>query len=132
MFIEGIVSVNIFDYVYWNSYAGYFHVLNAKNYTVVWGSGFEIFPKKMVSGVLEMTAETSLFRDNPVKELMNDVFRVTPAVKIHLPDMLNLMLGMGPVPYAPSRHTRLSHHAGGTYRGPLLQYAQTSWSGWSM
>lgn len=94
LFIEGIVSVNIFDYVYWNSYAGYFHVLNAKNYTVVWGSGFEIFPKKMVSGVLEMTAETSLFRDNPVKELMNDVFRVTPAVKIHLPDMLNLMLGM--------------------------------------
>ena len=28
------------------------------------------------------------------QELMNDVFRVTPAVKIHLPDMLNLMLGM--------------------------------------
>jgi len=94
IFLEGIVSVNILDYVYWNSYAGYFHVLNAKNYTVLWGSGFEIFPKKIVSGVIEMTAETSLFRDNPIKSLMDDVFRVTPAVKIHLPDMLNLMLGM--------------------------------------
>jgi len=94
IYFEGIVSVNLFDVVYWNSYLGYFHVLNAENYTAIWGSGIEVFPKKIVSGVIEITAETSLFRDNLVKSIMNDVFRVTPAVKIHLPDMLNLMLGL--------------------------------------
>lgn len=94
LFLEGIISINLFDIVYWNSYAGYFHVLNAKNYTALYGTGFEFFPKKIVSGVLEVAMETSLFRGNPVKAVIDDVFRVTPAVKIHLPDMLNLMLGM--------------------------------------
>ena len=94
IFLEGIVSLNLFDIVYWNSYIGYFHVLNASNYTALWGTGVEIFPKKIVSGVLEITAETSILRDNPVKSVLDDVFRVTPAVKIHLPDMLNLMIGM--------------------------------------
>ena len=94
IFLEGIVSIDLFNIINWNTYIGYFHVLNAENYTALWGSGVELFPKKIVSAVLEVTAETSLFRDNPIKSLMNDVFRVTPAVKIHLPDMLNLMLGM--------------------------------------
>ena len=91
---EGLVSVNVLDILYWNSYLGFLHVMNSENHALLWGSGIELFPKRMVSGVIEVTAETALFRDNPIKSIMDDVFRVTPAVKIHLPNMLNLMLGM--------------------------------------
>ena len=94
LLVEGIVSVNINDILFWNSYLGFLHVMNSDNHALLWGSGIELFPKKIVSGVIEVTAETELFRDNPVKSIMDDVFRVTPAVKIHLPNMLNLLLGM--------------------------------------
>jgi hypothetical protein len=94
LLFEGLLSININDILYWNSYMGYLHVTNSDNHSLLWGSGFELFPKKTVSGVIEVTAETQLFRDKFARSIMNDVFRVTPAVKIHLPNMLNLMLGM--------------------------------------
>ena len=94
LLFEGLISINFVDIIFWNSYLGYLHVMNSDINSVLWGSGIELFPKKIVSGVIEVTAETGLFRDLPTRSIMNDVFRVTPAVKIHLPNMLNLMLGM--------------------------------------
>ena len=94
LLLEGLVSINFSNILYWNSYFGYLHVMNSDNHSMLWGSGLEFFPEKTVSGVLEITAETGLFRDKIIRNIRDDVFRVTPAVKIHLPNTINLILGM--------------------------------------
>ena len=94
LFFAGLISVNIGDIAHWNTYLGYLHVMEADNHTLLWGSGFELFPKRTVSGIIEVSAETGLLRDDALSSLRNDVLRLTPAVKIHLPNELNLMLGM--------------------------------------
>ena len=94
LFFAGLISINIGDIAHWNTYLGYLHVMEADNHTLLWGSGFELFPKRTVSGIIEVSAETGLLRDDALSSLRNDVLRLTPAVKIHLPNELNLMLGM--------------------------------------
>lgn len=90
----GLVSINVLDVLDWNFYIGYLRTLNTDRNTILWGSSFEIYPQKMVSGIVEVSAETGMFEENLPQAIANNVFRVTPAVVIHLPNMLNLTLGL--------------------------------------
>ena len=91
---SGIVSVNFSDVIYWNSFIGFLHLINGENNDLLWGTGIELLPHRTVSGILEVSGETGLFEGNFLDALTDHVLRVTPAVKIHLPNMLSLMLGM--------------------------------------
>ncbi len=75
--------------VQWNNYFG-----NFSTEYVMWGSGFNIFPYKLISVILEISGETKITKTRISDHIMNDALRFSPALKLHLPQNFNLLLGV--------------------------------------
>ena len=83
------LTLELFEIVQWNTYIGHF----GTEY-VMWGTGFNLFPYKLISVVLEVSGETKISPSRFRNHLEKDGFRFSPAVKLHLPQEFNLLLGV--------------------------------------
>lgn len=82
-------TLDLFEIVQWNSYIGHF----GTEY-VMWGTGLNLFPHKLISLIFEVSGETKITKSRINDHLMNDGFRFSPAVKLHLPQDFNLLFGV--------------------------------------
>ncbi len=77
------------DIIQWNSYIGNFGI----EY-IMWGTGLNLFPHKLISVIFEVSGETEITKTRISDHLINDAFRFSPALKLHLPQNFNLLLGV--------------------------------------
>lgn len=82
---SGYLTINFLDYVTFNGFAGLLKTLSDNDNYVIWGGGFNIFPQKIVSIILEASGETALYTSNAIHNVLSNPFRLTPGVRIHLP-----------------------------------------------
>lgn len=83
------LTLDLFNIVQWNNYIGNF----STDY-VIWGTGLNIFPQNLISVILEVSGEAKISKSHAMDHLANDAFRFSPAVKLHLPQNFNLLLGV--------------------------------------
>ena len=83
------LTLDLLDIVQWNNYVGNF----GTDY-VIWGTGFNLFPRKLISVILEISGEAEISKSHPTDHFVNDAFRLSPAIKLHLPQNFNLLLGV--------------------------------------
>lgn len=73
------------EFVTFNSYAALLKEVGADETFVLWGGGFNIFPEKMLTLILEMSGESPIRSSHVHRSVLNSPFRFTPALKLHLP-----------------------------------------------
>ena len=83
------LTLELFEVVQWNNYIGHF----STEY-VMWGTGLNLFPHKLISVILEISGETKITKTRISYHLVNDALRFSPALKLHLPQNFNLLLGV--------------------------------------
>ena len=83
------LTLDLFEIIQWNNYIGHF----GTEY-VMWGTGINLFPYKLISVILEVSGETKISSSRFANHLVKDGFRFSPAVKLHLPQNFNLLLGV--------------------------------------
>ncbi len=83
------LTLDLFNLVQWNNYIG-----NFSTEYVMWGTGLNLFPYKLISIIFEISGETKITKTKISDHLINDSFRLSPAVKLHLPQNFNLLFGV--------------------------------------
>ena len=73
------------EYVAFNSYVSLLKEFAADETFVLWGGGFNIFPQRMLTVILEMSGESPIRSSHVQKNVLNSPFRFTPGLKLHLP-----------------------------------------------
>jgi len=83
------LSLDLLKIVQWNNYIGNF----STDY-LLWGTGLNFFPDKLISVIAELSGETKISKSHFSDHLINDAFRLSSAIKLHLPQDFNLLLGV--------------------------------------
>ena len=88
-----ILTFDFFGFLLWNNYAGYLSTFTSGSNVLLWGSGFEFFPKKMISLVTEISGEIRNSELDKISALWNEPARFTPGLRLHLPNQLDILFG---------------------------------------
>lgn len=75
-----------------NGYAGVLKILGASANYVLWGGGFNIFPEKFLTGVIEVSGETPIKTSNITHNIAVSPLRFTPGLRLHLPYATDLTI----------------------------------------
>lgn len=95
MAVAGSMSLtfDFFDLLYWNNYAGYITVLSQNSEVLMLGSGFELFPHKMISVIAELSGEFRVKHPSRLDHFWDEMVRFTPGLRIHLPHDADILFG---------------------------------------
>lgn len=87
------LTIHFSKILHWHNHAAYLRNFGNGNNALLYGTGFELFPKKMISVIVEASGETILRKNNMGSHFLNDPLRLTPGVRVHLPSSLDLTIG---------------------------------------
>ena len=87
------LTFDFFGLLLWSNYGGYLTTLGDGADVVLWGSGFELFPDKMISIIAEISGEMRIGELNKFSTLWNEPARFTPGLRLHLPNRLDILVG---------------------------------------
>lgn len=87
------ISVDFFGILLWNNFGSYLTPMGSGSNVFLWGSGLELFPKKMISLIAEVSGETRIHKLNSFENLLNESARFTPGLRLHLPGRTDLVFG---------------------------------------
>lgn len=87
-------SVYNFDIIHWNNYIGILKSMGNSNMVLLWGTGFVLFPKKILNLSVEFSGETRIASDGIPLKPIYDPFRLTPGLRLHLPHETDLSVGV--------------------------------------
>ena len=90
---SGFISADFFGILLWNNFGGYLTPMGSGSNVFLWGSGLELFPKKMISLIAEVSGETRIHKLNHFENLFNEPARFTPGLRLHLPGRTELVFG---------------------------------------
>lgn len=79
------LSMIALDYLEFNSYVGMLKGFGDGDLFILWGGGFNIFPQKLLTLILEVSGESPLRSSDLSKHVLNSPFRFTPGLRVHLP-----------------------------------------------
>lgn len=89
-----LLTLELFDIVMWNSTIGYLATFDNANDVLLWGSGLELFPKNLLSLILEVSGEIRTSQFGKASALWNEIFRMTPGLRLHLPYEIDILFGI--------------------------------------
>lgn len=79
------LSANIIDALEYNGYFGLLRVIGQSEHFLLWGSGFTLFPQKVLSLILEVSGETPIRTHHMMDNFATHPIRFTPGLRISLP-----------------------------------------------
>lgn len=80
------LSIRAKDCVTFNSYAGLLKGFGKDDEIyMLWGGSFNVLPEKLLTLILEISGETPLRTSKIQRNVLNSPFRLTPALRLHLP-----------------------------------------------
>ena len=71
------------QYLAFNGYVGILNDFGEKEKYLLWGSGVNLFPEKILTLILEASGESPMRSAN--NNIWNNPFRITPGLRVHLP-----------------------------------------------
>lgn len=78
-------SFDLRQYLTFNGYVGLLSDVGEKGKYLLWGAGFNIFPEKTLTLILEASGETPMRSTRMSYHFLNSPFRLTPGLRLHLP-----------------------------------------------
>lgn len=90
---SAFLTFDFFGILYWNSFASYTTVIDKNSDVLTLGSGFELFPNKMISLITELSGEVRVTNPSRVGHFWNEMVRFTPGLRIHLPHDADILFG---------------------------------------
>lgn len=87
------ITLDILGFALWNNNFGYLKTFNDESDVLLWGTGVEFLHQKMISPILEISGEARLKKVKGASEFWNEPVRLTPGVRIHLPQKLDILVG---------------------------------------
>lgn len=91
---SAFLTIDFFGLLLWNNFGGYLATLGNGSDVMLWGSGVELFPHKLLSLIAEISGETRIYRMSHPGNILNEPARFTPGVRLHLPSDADLMFGV--------------------------------------
>lgn len=88
------LTVNFSDIVHWNNFVTYMRSFGNQSNYLLWGSGLEVFPYKMISVLLEASGETKIREKGFATKGGYDPLRLTPGLRLHLPHNTDIVVGV--------------------------------------
>jgi len=86
------LSLGFEDYFVFNSYAGLLKGFEDGETFILWGGGFNIFPEKILTLILEMSGESPVRSEDVQSNVLNSPFRFTSAFKLHMSHNISLTI----------------------------------------
>lgn len=90
---SAFLTFDFFGLLYWNNFGGYLTTMGNGSDVLLWGSGFELFPNKMISVIAEISGEMRIEEMNKFSTLWNEPARFTPGIRIHMPNYTDIVIG---------------------------------------
>jgi len=87
------VSIDLFGFALWNNSVGYLRTFSSESDVLLWGTGMEFLHQKMISLILEISGEARFSQMDGPSEFWNEPARITPGLRIHLPQKLDILVG---------------------------------------
>ena len=88
-----LLTFDLFGLVLWNNMGGYLSTFGNGSDVLLWGSGFELFPDKLISLIAEVSGEARVNKMNHIGKFWNEPARFTPGLRLHLPRKTDIMFG---------------------------------------
>lgn len=89
---NSLLSVDFKHILVFNGYAGLLRAFkNDRNY-ILWGGGFNLFPEKILTAILEVSGETPVRTQTISRNILSSPFRFTPGLRLHLPQDMDLTI----------------------------------------
>ncbi len=90
---SAFITLDLFGMVLWNSFGGYLTTMGSGSDVFLWGTGFELFPNKMINLIAEVSGEMRIHKMGHIGNLWNEPARFTPGLRLHLPANADLIVG---------------------------------------
>ena len=90
---SAFLTVDFFGLLLWNNFGGYIATMGNGSDALLWGSGVELFPHKLISLIAEISGETRTYKMAHPGNILNEPVRFTPGLRLHLPSNADLMFG---------------------------------------
>lgn len=87
------LTINANNLILWNNYIGYLGTTNQSTNVLLWGTGLEFFPQKIISFVTEISGETRLKKNMRKSAFWNEPARFTSGARLHFPHSTDLLFG---------------------------------------
>lgn len=79
------LTMDFKDFLTFNGVSGLLKDFGEKDYYWLWAAGFNIFPEKIVTVILEASGEMLIRTSNIKYNFLSSPFRLTPGLRVHLP-----------------------------------------------